>query len=127
MLTIRTEQLNALREASVRDFERRMVVHLRKFFPEQCDSLGEDGAKLAVRHGIERAAAYNIRIERQVCKYIDVMFSFGRDFDTDAKLPWASLILTDPAIRSSAARMDRLVDTATREARTSARGLELGG
>lgn len=127
MLTIRTEQWEALRAVSVRGFERRMLLHLRKFFPEQCSSLGDDGVTLAVRHGIERAEHYGIRMEREVCKYIDVMFSFGRDFDTDTTLPWAASILTDGGIRSSAARIDRLVKAAAREARKADSKLDVGG
>ena len=38
-----------------------------------------------VQYGIKRAAVYGFTAKRDVCKYIDLMILFGRDFDTDKR------------------------------------------
>ena len=70
-----------------------MLVHLRKFFPKQCAALGELQLRETIGHGIRRAAHYGITAKRDVCKYIDLMIVFGRDFDSDKRFRWAREIL----------------------------------
>ena len=108
MLTIRKEQMDAFSHAALRIFECRMVAHLNRHFPKRCAKLGEDGVREWIRYGIERARTYGIVSERDVCKYIDVMFVYGRDFDTDRRRPWAGQILNDPVIMPPAVRTNRL-------------------
>ena len=93
MLTIRKEQLRVLDSDRRMHFVAKMLQHVQKFFPEQCALLGENQIREWVEHGINRATSYRIASERDVCKYIDVMIVFGKDFDQDARLPWASKIL----------------------------------
>jgi len=112
MLKIRKEQMQTLNELMFCKFENFMVSHLRRFYTETCLDLGEEGIREEVRYGIEHAKTYNIVDERNVCKYIDVMFAFGRDFDNDPDLPWAGEILRDDAIGSPVERMDILCRTA---------------
>ena len=64
--------------------------HLGKFFPAACAALGEEQVRRVVRYGIERAASHGVTRERGVCAWVDLMFTFGRDFDRDPDLPWAS-------------------------------------
>ncbi len=112
MLRIRKQQNDALAEATRRSFEDRMVVHLKKCFPEHFKAIEEDGARALIRHGIERAGEYGIVAERDVCKYIDLMVIHGPDFDTDDRYPWAGEILNDQAIKSPTDRIERLYDEA---------------
>jgi hypothetical protein len=93
MLTIRPEQLAVLSQAQVKRFEDWMLAHLKKFFPKESELAGDSGLRKTIQHGIKQAATYGIVSERDVCKYIDLMIVFGRDFDTDKKLPWAGQIL----------------------------------
>lgn len=99
MLKIRKEQNDELAKAAVKRFEDWMVVHLNKFFPEHCKALGPEGTLESIRYAIERSATYEIVSERDVCKYTDLMFAFGRDFDEDPNLPWASEILNDKNLK----------------------------
>lgn len=92
MLTIRKEQMAICAEAMTKSFETRMMAHIRRFFPKRYLSLGESGARETIRCGMSRAAAYAIRGERDLCKYIDLMMVLGQDFD---RSPWATSILTD--------------------------------
>jgi hypothetical protein len=93
MLLIRDEQLSALLGVRQKEYERRLAAHLRKYFSETCAELGEGGLRDAVRYGIQRAKSYGIDAERDVVKYLNLMFVFGRDFDTDPRFPWAASML----------------------------------
>jgi hypothetical protein len=114
MLKIRKEQREALGKVMLDQFAGEMVGHLRKFFPAQCDSLGEAGLDEFIQYGISRAASYEIKKHRDICRFVDMMFVFGRDFDTNPKVPWASRILNDPAIVDPDTRIDRLYEEARR-------------
>ena len=95
LLTIRQAQLSAFSRAAVQKFEEWMLAHLRQFFPKQCEVLREPQLRELIQYGIERAANHKIVIERDVCKFIDLMIVFGRNFDTDRRFPWASQILAN--------------------------------
>ena len=87
MLTIRRTQLVAFSEADVQRFEDWMMAHLRTFFANQCEAAGEFHLRVTIRYGIKRAATHGFHSKRDVCKYTNLMFAFGRDFDVDPKLP----------------------------------------
>lgn len=112
MLTIRPKQIAAFSQVEVKKFEDWMVHHLNRFFPDQCQAAGESEVRKLVRHGIGRAGAHGFTAKREVCKYIDLMVVFGRQFDTDGRLPWAAEILGKK--RPAAPKMQSLHDAATR-------------
>lgn len=116
-MRLRKEQIKAFERYMREGFERRVVAHLHKHFPKDCAGLGQDGVRQTVRYGIERAASYGIEAEGDVSRYIDLMFEFGRDFDADPELPWASEILADESIEYPDERMDRLCERALGEQR----------
>lgn len=123
MLTLRKEQLEKFREVSRKNFIDRMLEHLQTHFPEQCDALGLEGVRVAVAYGIERARMYGFRYERHVCKYIDVMFAYGRHFDVDPNLRWANQILIDRDIANSTARINKLMKQAILQAKSARRSV----
>jgi hypothetical protein len=92
-------------EAATQKYERRLCVHLNRFFPEECAALGELKIRDTVRYSIHRATTHGFVSERDVCKFVDVMFILGREFDEDQSLPWARTILSnnevgeDPTLR----------------------------
>jgi hypothetical protein len=94
MLTIRQAQLDALSRVEAQKFEDWTLAHLHRFFSAQCAALGDDRLRESIRYGIRRAAHYGFKAKRDVCKYIDLMIVFGRDFDTDKRHRWAAEILT---------------------------------
>jgi len=121
MLTIRDAAWHKLAEAAHADFVARMRVHLRKFFPEQCDALGEVKTGQLIEFGITRAREHGFEAERDVCKYIDLMFTFGREFDRNPGLPWAQQILRNRAPADPDRRMRWLHATAIEALRQRAR------
>jgi hypothetical protein len=115
MLRIRKEQLAVFGPLGKKAFEDRVIAHIQKIFPEQSESLGEPKLRETIQYGTQRAAAYKIISERDVCKYIDLMILYGRDFDKDPKLPWAQSILQNQAIRNPSSKIERLYKAAKKQ------------
>jgi hypothetical protein len=115
MLVIRKDQLQALAASRRKDFERRLLSHLRKWFPGETAELGETGLLAWISHGQQCAAAYGFVSERDICKYLDLMLVFGQDFDTDPKHAWASAFLRGKSLHSPGVRMSRLIAAALRQ------------
>ncbi|HLJ46228.1 MAG TPA: hypothetical protein VKU01_09490 [Bryobacteraceae bacterium] len=102
-MVIRKEQMDAFSEPLKSGFEDRMVAHLNRFFPRQCAVLRPEELRRFIRQGCDGAGRYGIRIERDVCKFIDLMFCLSVDFDRNPRYPWAWQILsewtTDPTAK----------------------------
>lgn len=107
LLRIRREQLQVFSDAMIRSFDERMFVHLHKFFPKRCQVLGDSEVRAWIKAGIAESAEYDIVAERDVSKYLNLMFTFGRDFAKSAETPWAYGILAD-ALAKPAEKIDRL-------------------
>lgn len=107
MLIIRKEQMTILKEKERQGFVERMMDYLQKTFPNQTDPLGEEGLREEIHHGMETAEQYRMVSEREVARYIELMFYLGRDFDTSPETPWATSILKD-RFSSAANRLRRL-------------------
>lgn len=114
MLVIREPQMTALGLRHRASFDARLGDHLRRFFPERCAALGEGGVAEAIAHGVERARVHGLTAERDVCKYVDLMFVFGRDFDLAEQQPWAARLLARHVGSSPTARVEALMDKAMR-------------
>jgi len=115
MLTIRKEQIAVFGPLGKKAFEERMLAHIKKVFPEQSESLGEPKLRETIQYGTQRAAAHRIISERDVCKYIDLMVLYGRDFDKDLNLPWAQDILQNQSIRNPSSKIERLYKAAKKK------------
>jgi hypothetical protein len=115
MITIRAEQMKRLSEAARMRFEDIMVVHLNKFFPERTQAAGEPKVRELIRYGIRRAGSYQIKAQRDVSRYIDLMIVLGSNFDSDKRLPWAGAILKTR--NSPAQRISVLLKTAEKHLR----------
>jgi hypothetical protein len=115
MLTIRKEQMAVFGTLGQKAFEDRMLAHLEKVFPEQSAVRGEPKLRETIQYGTQRAAAHRIISERDVCKYIDLMILYGRDFDKDPNHPWAQSILQNQAIRDPTSKIERLYRAAQKQ------------
>jgi hypothetical protein len=115
MLNIRKEQLAVFGPLGKKAFEDRVVAHIKKVFPERSQSLGEPKLRETIQYGTQRAAAHRIISEHDVCKYIDLMILYSRDFDKDPNLPWAQSILQNQAIRNPSSKIERLYKAAKKQ------------
>jgi hypothetical protein len=112
-MKIRKEQMAVLDRAALKAFEDELVRHLRDFDPKHTAALGEDGLRQVIRSGMERAAKYGLTNRGPIRFYIELMFLFGSDFDTDPWLPWARACLTDPTTTDQMDRAQQLYEAMT--------------
>lgn len=105
---MRPSQVAVLATAAVDPFDARVALHLRQYFPQQCQQLGDQHLRDAIEFGIDRARSYGIELERDVCIYLDLMFTFGVEFDRE--IPWAAGILHQPGDPS--AKVQKLFEEA---------------
>lgn len=110
-LRISQSQLEVFEETALRDFEARVVQHVRQHFPKSFEVLGETRVLGIARGAVERAREHGLTTERSVVTYLNLMLMLGSGFDTDPQLPWAAEILGDGRI-DEAGKSDALYDKA---------------
>jgi hypothetical protein len=93
MLIIGDDQMDALKRIAMKNFERRMIRHLKEFFPKKADSASEEQARAFIGHAISRAEEYGIVKERDVARYVILSTLFGAHFDSEKRYRWAKQIL----------------------------------
>jgi hypothetical protein len=115
MLKIRDEQLAAFSLLAQQEFEKALATHVREFAPKHAEVLGDAGTLQVVRMAIQRGEAYGFTGVGPLQLFLDLMFLFGSEFDSDFQYPWAARILAgspagqmDRADRLHAAAMDYL-------------------
>ena len=113
VLVIRKEQIAVFQDYAAKEFENHMVTHVKQYFPDVCALLGQEKVREAIAYGLNRAETYGMTLEYDVSRYINLMFTFGRDYDMDPTLPWAAKILGDNRL-SGPAKMDELYEEAER-------------
>jgi hypothetical protein len=133
MLKIRPEQWEALTAYAARNFIDSACRHFKGVRPDDCDKLGEEGLRERVARGLEKAKGYGITLERDVLGYINLMFLWGDDFDTDPAIDWARPILAwspcDGSVKANAliGRSNREIELkAVRELKARRRGAAPG-
>jgi hypothetical protein len=94
MLTIRESQLRVLAQNA---FERWLVQHVIRCFPECARNLSNDELVTLIREKRVRATRY-FSSESGISAFIDLSCLFGDNFDQDPGLPLAREILKRPAI-----------------------------
>lgn len=97
MLTIRRVQEAAFQEASDRQFQERLLVHVRTYFRVDYELLGEAQIRKVIEHGLRSAARHGLQTRGQCCRYLDLILALGSHFDRDPLLPWAAAALTQGA------------------------------
>ena len=95
MLTIREEQMEALAEVQQERFLKEVLAFAEETWPEELQSLGEDGVREMAADAIDRCRAFGIETEYHVLRFINIMFALGEDFDDGEDYPWSVDILED--------------------------------
>lgn len=119
MITIRKRQLTAFEAASYADFHNRLLAHLRRCFPEQCDALGDEGAREVIQQAHIQANSFGLETERDICLFTDLTMMLGRNFADHPELPWAKQILTSRS-EGPTQRIERLYDRTLDELKRAA-------
>ena len=108
-MIVRKAQIESIEGQAREQFVQFMQNHLNEHFPDHCKALGRQGVSEAIESGIARAEEHSMISERDVCKFIDLQFSFGQSFDSEH---WARGVFSDPEIRNASTRIDALMDRA---------------
>lgn len=111
MLRIRVEQVVTFREAELRNFEDRMLKHLKQFAPTHVRFLEERDLRKVIQLGLEQASKHGLHSARGARIYTELMFLLGSAFDADPQYPWAIDILRDPRMPETS-KINRLFETA---------------
>lgn len=98
--------MSELAKASLSAFQIRMVSHLKEVFAEECATLGDDALRDEIRYGMRRAEVHGFQSEYDICRYIDLMFALGSDFDANPDLSEIRDALHDPSIEDPTEHMD---------------------
>lgn len=86
MLRIRSEQMAVLRDYMRNQFEERLVAHVQKHFPVKCQELGDERLRDGIQKSIQRAKKHRLESERDIAKYIHLIFAADLAFDEDPSL-----------------------------------------
>jgi hypothetical protein len=113
MLTIRKEQMDALSDHMEEDFINRTVAHLKEFWPEKCEEMGEEALCESIRAAMDIAREFGIINEYDMARYIDLIYEFDWPADEQPDTPWAEEILNDAELDGTT-KMDRLYEEANR-------------
>lgn len=113
-------------KADASKLEPRLMSHLREYFASSTRTMSDEEVVGLIRMGVDRAREHGIDTERGACKYLNLMFAFGEDFDRDPRLPWAREILSGARIHHGFSTIDFLHRVAL-EHEDQARGLQAGG
>jgi hypothetical protein len=95
MWTLRKAQKEILEADTRRRFEDALALQIADCFPAQHQALGVGAVREAIRYGFERAGERGVRVQEDLCRWVFLMFTFGRDFDRDPELPWARFLLDE--------------------------------
>jgi hypothetical protein len=87
MLRISQSLFQRFEDTARSRFEDEMVAHSMTFSPKLCRILGEDQVRDFVRLGIQRATAHGFGKRGPLRLYLEMMFLYGSDFDTDVQYP----------------------------------------
>jgi hypothetical protein len=93
MLTIRDVQFKALSKSREPRLRARLEAHANQFFAEETATLTETAMDAILEQAIARPRQYGFKTDCDAAKWVNLMFTFGRDFDTDPRLAWAGELL----------------------------------
>ena len=102
MLIISKDQMKAFDDAALLRFENEMMVHSHRFTPQLSKVLGKEQLRGALRQAIHRATTHGFTNRGPIRLYVELMFLFGSDFDTDPQY-----LRIAEALPSSADQMER--------------------
>lgn len=81
MITIRREQVDALRRAESESLEQRLCDALEHGHPEEVAALGPRGTRQLVRHGLQTGWRSGLDDEDQLARLVMLMVQLGPDFE----------------------------------------------
>jgi len=110
MLQLRIAQVRTFDSLHHRSFLLRLREHLRGYFPIECQALDEQGLERVTRLGLDQAKAFGLAKERDLVKFLNLIFVFGEDIG-DCH-PSLLRCFTRPGLGSPSLRLERAYELA---------------
>ncbi len=107
MLTLNEQQLTAHQENKMDHVRDKMIQFLRSSHPDQIFDIVDEQLQQYVQSGIINAMQYHIKMEQDVCRYLEYSLFYGWDFGRSPSTPWITELLIDPHINSTT-KMDKI-------------------
>jgi hypothetical protein len=101
IIELQRAQMQTMASHCCNHFERRLLQHLRKSFPDETQEKSDKMLFERTRHAVRKAGKYGIEMESDVVRFVDLTFLLGADFDSSPETPWASEILNDKTLTGS--------------------------
>jgi hypothetical protein len=93
-------------------FEHWLDVHLRRFFPEIINDLGEEKYLSLRRESLRQSAQLDISLGQSACVFIDLIFTFGPQFYQSPDCIWATDLMDNMLWDDPDDMVDDLYDAA---------------
>jgi len=90
------------------DIERKLLVALRRIWPQKCGSVGESTLVRLVEHADKSANQYLLSSDYGAAIYATLMFILGSGFYRDPQFSWAGAVLNDEAMMDPAEKSEQL-------------------
>ena len=74
-------------------FEKRMVVHIRKKFPEKCSDVSDEKMLNFVKDNQEKAGNYGITSQNDIRCFLEYAMIYGADMDVNEVTSWIGNVL----------------------------------
>jgi len=108
MLIIRKEQLEAMQDAMLPQFDAEAAAYLRTYFPEQTAELDGEQLRAVVSAGKRHARAYGVDSPAALLQFIGIRFALGDDFDTDPRYERIAAPLRETFYPDAGARVEEM-------------------
>lgn len=108
MITIRQEQIEALRIPLIQQFCQELLEHVKIKFVEETEGKSDMELIEHIRQALKRAEVYGLKAERDLYMYINVSMLYGPRFDQQEVTAWTRDYLLDEDVSSQSQRMERL-------------------
>jgi hypothetical protein len=108
MLTIRKEQIDIFKIQAEERFIDKMILHLRKQFPEETATYDDMVLRTRIRNELTSARGFQLVSERSICYYLNLSIMYGEGFIELEDNLWMKDYLTDTEVPDPDERMNRL-------------------
>jgi len=125
MLVLRRAQIKAMGQPYRERLADELVLHVTDHFPAEARALAPDELRATVVEGIGAAEGHGFAEDRDIARFLNLMFTFGRHFDRDPSLGWATRLLARSGRIPAGSLMNKLYVEALRH-EDEGRGLDPG-
>lgn len=103
-------QYRQLARLSRERFEFDAWQHVGAHFGDRVSAIGEERSRALLRFALDEAARFGFTLQRDVLRYVNLVFEFGPSFPADPRFAWATYLLQED--EDAPLRMDRLYSAA---------------